>query len=110
MRVAAMDDEGSGFERHIPIAVREARSLFRLTPHAVAGHAPANRLEAIVAAYSADEARTITSLHDPHGNDWGSELFASCSLIESIGTLVHGDIAFISTPAPRPRSVRKEKG
>jgi hypothetical protein len=69
MRAAAMVDDGPEFEKHIPIAVRETRSLFRLTPRAPAV-ARAGRVEAIVAADSAEEARTITSLHDPHGNDW----------------------------------------
>jgi hypothetical protein len=109
MRAAAMVDDGSEFEKHIPIAVRETRSLFRLTPCAPAG-ARARRVEAIVAADSAEEARTITSLHDPHGNDWGSELFASCSMIECIGAHVHGDIVFLSIPAPRSRSVENGKG
>lgn len=99
-----MVDDGSKFEQHIPFAVRETRLLFRLTPCRMAGRARADRVEAIVAADSAEEARTIAALHDPHGNDWCSEVFASCVLIESIGTHVHGDIAFISTPAPPSRS------
>jgi hypothetical protein len=105
-----MVDDDSEFEQHIPIAVRETRSLFRLTPRAPASLGGTSRLEAIVAANSAEEARTITSLHDPHGNDWASEVFASCSLIDGIGTHAHGDIVFIATPAPLSRSVEKRKG
>jgi hypothetical protein len=105
--MSADDSAEVSFER--PFQVRETRLLFRLTPRAEHDFSHASRQEAIVAADSEEEARCIAHLHDPHGNDRGSEVFA-CALIECIGTQVHGDISFISTPIPRRAEPRNEAG
>jgi hypothetical protein len=107
--IAMADDDIAEPRSQIPIAVRGTRTLFRLTPQAHGNLSRASRQEAIVAADSEEEARSIAFLHDPHGNDWGSELFASCVVIDSIGTHVHGDISFISTPVRSPNAARRRR-
>jgi hypothetical protein len=104
------DDDSAGGRCETSFRVRETRLLFRLTWRGQNDLSSASRHEVIVAADSEEEARCIAFLHDPHGNDWGSEVFASCVPIESIGTHVHGDISFISTPVRPPDGAAQRSG
>jgi hypothetical protein len=74
-----------------PFAVRETRRLYRLK---------ASRCQAVVAADTEEEARTIAARHDALRGDWSDPEFASSEFEDTGEVHVFGDIIISAVAAP----------
>jgi hypothetical protein len=91
----AVTDEGAAeVSQPAPVTVRETRRLYRLR---------AERVVAVVAADTEDEARALAAGYGLPGGDWRNPAFASAEVEETAETHVFGDVVISSLPgAPGP--------
>jgi len=74
-----------------PFAVRETTRLYRLR---------ATRFQAVVAADTEDEARSIAARHDALRGDWSNPEFASSEFEDTGEVHVFGDVVISAHAAP----------
>jgi hypothetical protein len=82
-----------------PFAVRETTRLYRLR---------ATRLQAVVAADTEDEARSLAASHDTLRGDWSNPEFASSEFEDTGEAHVFGDVIISALAVPPAR--RRKKG
>jgi hypothetical protein len=81
-----------------PFAVRETTRLYRLR---------ATRFQAVVAADTEDEARSLAASHDALRGDWCSPEFASSEFEDTGKAHVFGDVIISALAVPPARRRRK---
>jgi hypothetical protein len=92
-------DEGAvEVSQPAPVTVRETRRLYRLR---------AERVVAVVAADTEDEARTLAAGYGLPGGDWRNPAFASAEVEETAETHVFGDVVISSLPGAPGSPKRK---
>jgi hypothetical protein len=94
----AIDEAAVEVSKAAPFAVRETRRLYRLR---------AERVIAVVAADTEDEARALAAAHDLFGGDWRNSAFASAEVEETAETHVFGDVVISSVAGRSEPSNRK---
>jgi hypothetical protein len=95
----ALTDEGAAeVSQPAPVTVRETRRLYRLR---------AERVVAVVAADTEDEARALAAGYGLPGVDWRNPGFASAEVEETAETHVFGDVVISSIPGAPGPSKRK---
>lgn len=78
------------------------RTLYRLTPTAIADPTRSSRQVAIVAAANEADARIMAKKADPFAQDWTDEWLFASDTHDTGEDHVIGDVTFNSTPAKPP--------
>jgi hypothetical protein len=81
-----------------PLEVRETQRLYRLK---------SARFQAVVAADTEDEARTLAARHDALRGDWCNPEFASSEFEDSGEVHVFGDVIIAAQAAPAIKRSKK---
>jgi hypothetical protein len=84
---AVIDEIAAEVGHATPLTVQETRRLYRLR---------AERVVAVVAADTVEQARALAASHDQLGGDWRNPDFASAELEETTERHVFGDVVISS--------------
>jgi hypothetical protein len=91
---AATEESAAEISQPAPVTVRATCRLYRLR---------AERIVAVVAADTEDEARALAAGYGLPGGDWRNPSFAPAEVEETAETHVFGDVVISSVPgAPEP--------